>query len=63
MPATCPVCDGPLPPPAPTGRPRRWCSRPCRRVANGRPPDVVRREQEAQREELDLLNSYFRRED
>jgi hypothetical protein len=59
MPATCPACGGPLPPPAPTGRPRLWCSRRCRRVADGRAPDVVRRERSAVRAELDRLNAYF----
>jgi len=26
----CPACGGPLPPPARTGRPRRFCSDACR---------------------------------
>jgi hypothetical protein len=29
-------------------------------MARGHPPDVVRREQEAARQERDLLNSYFK---
>jgi len=31
-PATCAICAGPLPPPG-TGRPRRYCGTPCRRLA------------------------------
>jgi hypothetical protein len=60
---TCPACGGPLPPPAPTGRPRLWCSRECRRVARGRPPAVVRAEREEARQLLDRINAHFRQED
>jgi hypothetical protein len=55
----CPACAGPMPPAAPTGRPRKWCKPRCRYLARGRPPAVVRKEQQALDAERDEMNSVF----
>ena len=56
-PGRCAQCGGPLPPPAPTGRPRRYCSGACRSLASyhrRRVPAVAWTAEDGARAEADL---------